>query len=151
MDDLEAIRAQRMRELQSQSGQGAGEGRQQQEEMQRQQQEMKNSILSQVLTQEARARLNTIALTKPEKAQKVELMLAQMARTGQIQEKLSEEQLKSLLGQISGQTRSLLQSNLIEEGQRWIATATKYLRLLPLPSSDVHNYGISLLYCRYIL
>ena len=33
--------------------------------------------------------VNTIALTKPEKAQKVEYMLAQMARSGQIQEKVS--------------------------------------------------------------
>merc|ERR1719229_1021190 len=31
---------------------------------------MKNSILSQVLTQEARARLNTLRVAKPEKGQK---------------------------------------------------------------------------------
>ncbi|XP_067930256.1 programmed cell death protein 5-like [Watersipora subatra] len=104
-DDLEAIRAQRMKELQAQSSQAGGEARNSQEEMQRQQEEMKNSILSQVLNQEARARLNTIALTKPEKAQKVEYMIAQMARSGQIQEKLGEAQLKSLLEQISGQTQ----------------------------------------------
>merc|ERR1712018_913336 len=32
---------------------------------------MKNSILSQVLTQEARARLNTLRVAKPEKGQKI--------------------------------------------------------------------------------
>ena len=48
--------------------------------MKQQQQDMKNSILSQFLTQEARARLNTLALTKPEKAQMVENHLVQMAQ-----------------------------------------------------------------------
>ena len=34
------------------------------------------------------ALVNTIALTKPDKAKQVEYMLAQMARSGQIQEKV---------------------------------------------------------------
>jgi programmed cell death protein 5 len=68
MDDaeLKSLREKRMAELQEQSG-GSGTGtgmpqqqqqQQQQEEMRRQQNDMKNSILSQVLTQEARARCN---------------------------------------------------------------------------------------------
>jgi programmed cell death protein 5 len=64
MDDpeLERLRQKRMSELQQQSGYGGAQGggggskAEQQEEMRRQQQDMKNSILSQVLTQEARAR-----------------------------------------------------------------------------------------------
>ena len=61
MDDqeLDLLRQKRMAELQKQSGggaSGAGANAQQQEEMKRQQTDMKNSILSQVLTQEARAR-----------------------------------------------------------------------------------------------
>ena len=52
---------------------------------------MKNNILAQVLAQDARARLNTIALTKPEKAKMVEGMLMQMAQTGQIQGKVRAE------------------------------------------------------------
>merc|ERR1711899_419139 len=49
---------------------------------------MKNSILSQVLTQEARARLNTLRVAKPEKGQKIEAMLIQMAQTGQLADEL---------------------------------------------------------------
>ena len=63
---------------------------------------MKNSILTQILEQDARARceccvilqknffsclffsVNSIALVKPERAQQVETMLIQMAQTGQI-------------------------------------------------------------------
>jgi len=104
-EDLEAIRSRRMAQLQNQypSG-GQGQSKEQQEEMRRKQDDMKNSILVQVLDQPARSRLSTIALTKPEKAKMVEQMLIQMAQTGQIQGKLGEEQLKSLLERVSEKT-----------------------------------------------
>ena len=65
-----------------------------------------------MLDQEARARLNTIKLTKPEKGQQVisskqkpcftsqfqvEAMLCQMAQTGQLGGKMTESDLKNLL------------------------------------------------------
>jgi programmed cell death protein 5 len=103
--ELDAIRKQRMAELQRASGGNGGASAEQQEEAKRQQQDMKNSMLSQLLTQQARARLNTLALTKPEKAQQVENMIIQMARSGQIMDKLSEEQLISLLERISEKTQ----------------------------------------------
>ncbi len=59
-----------MAELQQQGPRGGGGGaggaqqQQQQEEMKQQQQDMKNSILSQVLTQEARARCKDFQLMK---------------------------------------------------------------------------------------
>ncbi|KAH8019558.1 hypothetical protein HPB51_019985 [Rhipicephalus microplus] len=49
--------------------------------------DFKNRILNQVLTQEARARLNTIAVAKPEKAVLVENMIVRMVQMGQIQSK----------------------------------------------------------------
>jgi programmed cell death protein 5 len=105
MDDaeLEAIRSKRMAQLQG--GGGQGPSKEQQEEMRKQQEDMKNNILVQVLDQPARARLNMIALTKPEKARMVESMLIQMAQRGQVQGKLGEEQLKSLLEQVSEKTQ----------------------------------------------
>ncbi|KAJ8041463.1 Programmed cell death protein 5 [Holothuria leucospilota] len=84
-DELAAIRAKRMAELQQQMGGGGNEAQQkQQQEAQARQEEMKNSILAQVLDQSARARLNSIALVKPEKAKMIEGMLCQMATTGQL-------------------------------------------------------------------
>lgn len=63
MDDreLQALRQKRLAELQQQQpgaagGQSAQQQQQQQEDQKRQQDDMKNSILSQVLTQGARAR-----------------------------------------------------------------------------------------------
>ena len=57
-NELQQLRQKRMAELQQQQAQQAGSGQshQQQEEQRRQQDDMKNSILAQVLTQEARAR-----------------------------------------------------------------------------------------------
>jgi len=105
-DELEAIRNKRMAQLQAAGGGGqGGPNKEQQEEMRKQQEDMKNSILTQVLDQQARARLNIIALTKPEKARMVESMLIQMAQRGQLQNKLGEEQLKSLLEQVSEKTQ----------------------------------------------
>ncbi|XP_067651788.1 programmed cell death protein 5-like [Haliotis asinina] len=105
-DDLEAIRARRMAQLQQQyGGSGGGPSEEEQQQAQKQAQDMKNSILSQVLDQSARTRLNTIAVAKPEKAQMVENLLVQMTRTGQIQTKLDEHQLIGLLEKVSEQTQ----------------------------------------------
>ena len=108
-NELEQLRQKRLAELQQgqQGGYSSGGNQQQQnkEEQMRQQQDMKNSVLSQVLTQEARARLNTLALTKPDKAQMVENHLVQMARSGQLAQKFGEDQLKSLLERLSEQTQ----------------------------------------------
>ncbi|KAJ7360423.1 Programmed cell death protein 5 [Desmophyllum pertusum] len=104
-EELAAIRAKRMQEIQSQyGGQNPAQMQQQQEAMQREA-EMRNSMLSQILEQGARARLNSIALVKPEKAKMMESMLIQMARSGQIAGKLSESQLVSLLQDMSERTQ----------------------------------------------
>ena len=88
---------------------------------------MRNSILSQVLSQEARARceyecwpfptstrsivklalasVNTLMLAKPAKGRQVEGVIIQMAQTGQIGGKLSEEELIGLLERFSGSTK----------------------------------------------
>lgn len=78
---------------------------QQQQEAIKREAEMRNSLLSQILEQGARARLNSIALVKPEKAKMMESMLIQMARSGQIAGKLSETQLISLLQDMSEKTQ----------------------------------------------
>ena len=86
--ELDALRAKRLAELQQQQGgqqrsMGADPNDRNAAEEQRQKQdEMRNAMLSSLLTQEARARLNTIALTKPEKGRMVEEILIQNARRG---------------------------------------------------------------------
>jgi len=103
--DLEAIRSARLAQMQGMGGNGPdqeGESKQKQEEdRQTQAEQMKNQILTQVLDQQARARLNTLMLAKPEKGQMIENMLINMARNGQLRGKIGETELISLLEQIS--------------------------------------------------
>ncbi|KAG7157526.1 programmed cell death protein 5-like [Homarus americanus] len=98
--ELEAIRNKRMQELQSMQGQ-----HQQQEEMQQQQQQAINGLLNQVLDQQARARLNTIMVAKPEKGRQMESIIVQMATSGQIGGRLSENDLISLVERVNAQTQ----------------------------------------------
>ncbi|XP_065359343.1 programmed cell death protein 5 [Calliphora vicina] len=107
-DDLDAIRAERMAQMQSQYGGGGGGGnaaekQKAQEEQMRQQEEMKHSILSQVLDQQARARLNTLKISKPDKAAMFENMVIRMAQTGQLRGKLDDAQFVSILESINAQ------------------------------------------------
>ncbi|VDN93897.1 unnamed protein product [Brugia pahangi] len=66
---------------------------------------MKNRILSQVLDQNAMARLSNLSAAKPEKARMVENMIVQMARRGQIVGKMNDEKLRQLLSHFSERTR----------------------------------------------
>ncbi|TNN74955.1 Programmed cell death protein 5 [Liparis tanakae] len=77
---------------------------QQGEEAKQRETDMRNSILSQVLDQSARARLNNLALVKPEKANAVESYLIQMARYGSLGGKISDSGLIEILEKVSQQT-----------------------------------------------
>lgn len=116
-DDLEQIRARRLAQLQQQygdkvqpgggGGQGGGNAAAQaaaEEKRRDQEAEMRNSILSQILSQEARSRLATLSVAKPEKAKMVENLLISNAQMGRLPGKLSEADLKGLLEKVSEQT-----------------------------------------------
>ncbi|KAM3966285.1 programmed cell death 5 [Aphomia sociella] len=106
MDDpeLEKLRNQRLAQLQAQHG-GTGDPNQAkaQEERMQAMEEAKNSILAQVLDQNARARLNTIKLSRPEKGAMVENMICRMAQTGQVQTRISEQELIQILESLNQQ------------------------------------------------
>jgi len=98
-DELAELRRRRMAQLQQQ----AGDQQAMQEELERQQ-KMKSQIqmiLMQVLEPDARERLNTIKLTKPEFAGAVEQQLVALAQSGRLQKKITDAQLKELLRQLA--------------------------------------------------
>ncbi|EAA11945.4 programmed cell death protein 5 [Anopheles arabiensis] len=101
MDDpeLEAIRQQRMQQMQG----GNPDQQKAMQEQRQAQEEMKNAMLVQLLDQDARARLNTLKLSKPEKAQMVEGMIIRMAQTRQIGDKLDDASLVKLLESLNQQ------------------------------------------------
>ena len=61
----------------------------------------RNSILSQILTPEAADRIGRIRLVKESRATDVENRLIMLARSGQLRQKVNEEQLKELLGAVA--------------------------------------------------
>lgn len=102
--ELEAIRKARLEQLKAQSGAGShgGAGGQGQAEQQRQQEaEAKQSILNQILHPEAADRLGRIRLVKEQRATEIENRLIMLARTGQLRQKVTEDQLKELLNAVA--------------------------------------------------
>merc|ERR1711974_491740 len=59
--------------------------------------EKKRIMVRQILEPAALERLNTVGIVKPEKQQQIEVMLLQLAQSGQIQEKIGEQQLIQLI------------------------------------------------------
>ncbi|EDU50298.1 FAD binding domain containing protein [Pyrenophora tritici-repentis Pt-1C-BFP] len=63
--------------------------------------DQRSSILSQILLPEAADRLGRIRLVKESRATDIENRLIMLARTGQLRQKVTEEQLKEILGAVA--------------------------------------------------
>jgi len=110
MSDLDELRRKRMEELQRQAVSNENQQVQRQMQQQQIQQEMeaqKKQLIMQILTPEARSRLANLRLTKPEFVEQTEIQLIQLAQSGRIQSKITDEQLKVLLKQLTGQKRDI--------------------------------------------
>ncbi|KAF2184819.1 DNA-binding TFAR19-related protein [Zopfia rhizophila CBS 207.26] len=102
--DLEEIRRARLQQLRQQQGGGGGGGEGSDQDAQRQREaEQRQNILSQIITPEAADRLGRIRLVKESRATDIENRLIMLAKTGQIRQKVTEEQLKELLGAVAEQ------------------------------------------------
>ncbi|KAH7412631.1 PDCD5-related protein [Cadophora sp. MPI-SDFR-AT-0126] len=99
-DDLAQIRKARLEQLKAQGG-AAGSSGGGQDQKQQQESEARQSILSQILEPEAADRLGRIRLVKESRAQDVENRLIMLARSGQLRSKVTETQLKELLGAVA--------------------------------------------------
>ncbi|KAL8977740.1 MAG: hypothetical protein Q9177_006569 [Variospora cf. flavescens] len=102
--DLEEIKRGRLAQLQQQQ-QGGGTGLAasggQDEQRKQHEAEARTSILAQILQPEAADRIGRIRLVKESRATDVENRLIMLARTGQLHAKVTEGQLKDLLGAVS--------------------------------------------------
>ncbi|MDY6818608.1 MAG: DNA-binding protein [Halobacteriales archaeon] len=102
---LEELREERLQELQEQK---QGESQEQAQEQARQQAEaQKQAMLRQALTDGARQRLNSVRMSKPDFAEKVEQQVVALARSGRLgDEKIDDEQMKELLSELKPDSKS---------------------------------------------
>ena len=96
MDELEAIRARKLQQLQQQSQQETQKQLQMQEAMRQ-----IDYLLGKILTPEAQGRLANLKMVDPELVQKLKIYLAQMYSAGQIKQ-MDDAQLKGLLMKLKG-------------------------------------------------
>ncbi|HEX7467315.1 MAG TPA: DNA-binding protein [Methanobacterium sp.] len=107
MTDIDEIRRKRMQQLQQQQANPQSSQAAEQEQMRREMDAQKKQAMMQLLTPEARARLANIRLTKPEFVDQIEIQLIQLAQSGRVQSKITDDQLKELLRKLIGQKREI--------------------------------------------
>lgn len=102
-EDIEDIRRRKLEQLQQQQygAQAQAQAQAAQNEQARAEYEAKKqAILRQILTTEARDRLNTLKMTKAELVANVEAQLISLAQSGRISQKIDDAKLKALLLQL---------------------------------------------------
>lgn len=102
MTDIDDIRDKKLEELKSQA-----EQEEKLEDVQNQQQEeaerQKEALLKKHLEEGARRRLNNVQMAKPEFGDQVEQQMLQLIQSGQVTQKITENQMKQILQEISDQ------------------------------------------------
>ena len=92
--ELEEMRRRRLAQMQQE---GQGQVNPQQEAQEQEMQAQRQAVLRQILTTEARERLATLNITKPEFVQGVENQLIMLAQSGKLRAAIDDAQLKDLL------------------------------------------------------
>ena len=102
-DELAALRAQRLKQLQDQLQQQASQQLQAEEQAQQQAIESANvdAVLRRHLSPDARARLTRIGLVDPKRSNAIKADLAAMLEQGSIPSPMSDVALKQVLAQLS--------------------------------------------------
>ncbi len=105
-EDIEEIRRRKLEQLQQQQYNAQAQAAQQ-EQARAEFEAKKQAILRQILTPEARERLNTLKMAKPELVANVEAQLISLAQSGRLATKIDDTKLKALLLQLQPKKREM--------------------------------------------
>ena len=103
MDELEALRKKRLRELQQQ----AEDQEQFQEERNAEYDEQKKNAMRAILIDDARERLGQIRVARPELAENLEQQLIMLAQSGRLKSKINDQQLREILDKLLPKKRDI--------------------------------------------
>lgn len=104
MDDIEAIRKKKLRNLQQQQTFSQEDF---EEAQQKEFEDQKKLILRAILTDDARERLGRIKTARPEMAENLENQLVMLAQSGRLKNKINDEQLRELLSKMLPKKRDI--------------------------------------------
>ena len=101
-EELENLRKKKLQEIQQQAA-----IKEEQETQQKQFEDQKKAILKQILTANARERLGRIKVARPEIVESIENQLIMAASSGQLKNKINDEQLRMLLSKAIPKKRDI--------------------------------------------
>lgn len=103
-EELDELRQKKMEQLREQQ-EGSGDQEAQQAAQDRAEAQ-KKAVLRQHLTDDARQRLNTLKMSKPEVGEQVEQQIVAIAQSGRIQGKIDDGKMKELLKEMTPDSKS---------------------------------------------
>jgi len=101
-DELDELRRKRMEQMAQAQGDTGRD-----EEAKREMEAQKQAIMRQILNPEARERITRLKMAKPEFAEQVEMQLISLAQSGRLKSVLDDNQLKSILAQLTPKKREI--------------------------------------------
>lgn len=108
MDDLEKIRQRKLQELQRRQAELEGTDAEAQAAADREAQESAvERVLQQIMDPEARERLTRIRMSRPDFAEQVTRQLVALAQSGRVARRISDDDLRQILAQLTPQQRDI--------------------------------------------
>lgn len=106
MDDLEKIRQRKLQELQRRQAEQSSDA-QAQAEAREEQESAVERVLQQIMDPEARERLTRIRMSRPDFAEQVTRQLVALAQSGRVARRISDDDLRQILAQLTPQQRDI--------------------------------------------